>query len=277
MFLVITMLISIMTMAQTNQVVWLNGKVMYATPIAKIDSMTFGDDIELDTLYTLLPRTIVRTVHDTILKISTIHDIITTKVYVKDTIYINKCGSDGIGTFFVGPDKKITFSKGNLQYTHSTNSWSFAEHQYDHIGEANITITETNDTLLADRIDLFGESADGGAAKFGVSTSLIREDYLGNFVDWGINQIEDYAPNTWRTLTWDESLYLFQHTRWTMAKVNGVLWLMFIPDDFTIPTDFTMELLSGNFTSTRKDFEETDYAQNVYTLSDFWRMGHFAG
>ena len=40
------------------------------------------------------------------------------------------------GVFSVSPTKKVVFSKGNLQYRASTNTWRFAEHQYDIIGEA---------------------------------------------------------------------------------------------------------------------------------------------
>ena len=29
---------------------------------------------------------------------------------------------------------KVYFSKGNLQYQASTNTWRFAEHQWDHVG-----------------------------------------------------------------------------------------------------------------------------------------------
>ena len=37
--------------------------------------------------------------------------------------------------FSVSDSKKVTFSKGNLQYTQSTNTWSFAENQ---IGRAHV-------------------------------------------------------------------------------------------------------------------------------------------
>ena len=32
--------------------------------------------------------------------------------------------------------EKVVFSQGNLQYQASTNTWRFAEHQYDYIGKA---------------------------------------------------------------------------------------------------------------------------------------------
>ena len=56
----------------------------------------------------------------------------------------------GIGTFSVSADKQVTFSKGNLQYTQSTDTWSFADNQYDYLGEANIAIDAD---VLADKVD----------------------------------------------------------------------------------------------------------------------------
>jgi hypothetical protein len=52
--------------AQSNQIVWLNGRFMYSTPIERIDSITFGEDLEADTLLLLMPRTSIQIIHDTI-------------------------------------------------------------------------------------------------------------------------------------------------------------------------------------------------------------------
>ena len=38
------------------------------------------------------------------------------------------------GLFSVSPSKQVYFSQGNLQYQASTNTWRFAEHQYDYVG-----------------------------------------------------------------------------------------------------------------------------------------------
>ena len=56
------------------------------------------------------------------------------------------------GKFSVAADKQVYFSQGNLQYTQSTATWAFAEHQYDMIGEKNVNNSHT----LNDKIDLFG-------------------------------------------------------------------------------------------------------------------------
>ena len=162
--------------------------------------------------------------------------------------------SAGIGTFSVSADKQVTFSKGNLQYTQSTNTWSFAENQYDYIGTDNVTGGDvTSDPTngdsrdgdaLADNVDLFGWST--SATNFGVSTSTDYNDYSGSFVDWGTNQIGSDAPNTWRTLTYDEWEYLLNNrpnasSLKGVAQVNGVNGLILLPDNWTCPASVTFK------------------------------------
>ena len=161
--------------------------------------------------------------------------------------------SAGIGVFSVSADKQVTFSKGNLQYTQSTNTWSFAENQYDYIGTDNViggSVTSDeygdykNGTALADKVDLFGWST--SATNFGVSTSEDYNDYSGSFVDWGKNQIGSDAPNTWRTLSYDEWDYLL-NTRTNasvlkgVAQVNGVNGFIFLPDTWVCPEGITFK------------------------------------
>ena len=163
--------------------------------------------------------------------------------------------SAGIGTFSVSADKQVTFSKGNLQYTQSTNTWSFAENQWEMIGTDNVTGgSVSSDPIsgdyksgagLTDKVDLFGWST--SATNFGVSTSTDWEnDYLGSFVDWGTNKIGNDAPNTWRTLSYDEWNYLL-NTRTNasslkgVAQVNGVNGLIFLPDNWTCPAGVTFK------------------------------------
>ena len=171
----------------------------------------------------------------------------------------------GIGSFSVSATKKVTFSPGNLQYTQSTNTWSFASAQYEMIGTDNVTggsVTSNPTTgdkksgdALADKIDLFGWST--GATNFGVSISKATADYAGSFVDWGTNQIGSDAPNTWRTLTYDEWYYLL-NTRANasslkgVAQVNGVNGLVFLPDNCTCPAGVTFK--SGFHSSNGVDY-----------------------
>ena len=120
--------------------------------------------------------------------------------------------------FSVCADKQVQFSMGNLQYTQSTDIWSFATEQYAFIGEANVL----SNGVLADTIDLFGWSGSTALAKWGISTSLWDDDFSGNFVDWGQN-IGDGM--TWRTLTKDEWDYVL-NIRTNASSHKGVARIM---------------------------------------------------
>jgi hypothetical protein len=140
-----------------------------------------------------------------------------------------------IGVFSVGAGKKVSFSQGNLQYTQSTLTWQFASEQYEVIGADNI-----QDSKLADRIDLFGWSAQD--AQWGVSTTT---QYIGEFVDWGVNTISGDAPNTWRTLSKDEWDYLMSHRPHandlhTKGSVEGAKGLIILPDNWQAPVGMVL-------------------------------------
>ena len=162
--------------------------------------------------------------------------------------------SAGIGVFSVAVGRTVTFSKGNLQYTQSTNQWSFASAQYEVIGTDNVIGGNVSSnpiigdgkegTALADKIDWFGWST--GSNNFGVCTSTDYNDYLGSFVDWGTNKIGVDAPNTWRTLThdeWDYVVFDRPNAHWLkgVAQVNGVNGLILLPDNWTYPADITVK------------------------------------
>ena len=258
-FLLACVAMSVLAMGQDNQLVWANGRLLYGTPIESIDSLTYDEMENVDTLHLLLPRTLIKVVHDT--------------VYIHDTVYVETdCGEDtpsaGIGVFSVSADKQVTFSKGNLQYTQSTNTWSFAENQWDYIGTDNVTggSVSSDPTFgdrkdgdaLADKVDLFGWST--SATNFGVSTSTSGSDYSGSFVDWGTNKIGSDAPNTWRTLTYNEWEYLLYSrpnasSLRGVAQVNGVNGLILLPDNWTCPEGVTFK--SGFHSSRGVDYYVT--------------------
>lgn len=274
-FLLACVAMSVLSFGQDNQLVWANGHLLYGTPIESIDSLTYDEMQDIDTLHLLLPRTLIKVVHDT--------------VYIHDTVYVETdCGEDtpsaGIGTFSVSADKQVTFSKGNLQYTQSTNTWSFAENQYDYIGTDNVTGGSVSSDptdgdrrygdALADKVDLFGWST--SATNFGVSASQSSSDYSGSFVDWGTNQIGADAPNTWRTLTKDEWNYLL-HTRTNasvlkgVAQVNGVNGLIFLPDTWVCPEGITFK---SGFHS---EYSVEAYGQYQTFSADQWSKLESAG
>ena len=226
----------LLSFAQTNQMVWNNGRMQYAAPIVNVDSLTFPNEVlESDTLYFILPRSMKQVVHDTIYKDKL--------VYVRDTIYIHPNALEG--AFSVAADKQVAFSKGNLQYTQSTKTWEFANEQYEIIGNANV-----NNGALADKIDLFGWSASNTTVQWGIGTSYKTNDYYGDFKDWGQNIGNG---NTWRTLSKDEWAYLFQtrtdaSSKYGVARINlnadGSQYmngLIVLPDSWTCPTGISFK------------------------------------
>ena len=146
--------------------------------------------------------------------------------------------------------KAIQFSQGNLQYQASTNTWQFAEHQYDIIGEGNENISSTYDGW----IDLFGFGSSGYYDKVPYMTSEDPDDYAlgskksitGTVYDWGIHNAISNGGNAtkmWRTL--DHELYDILHNRPNAAKlfgfgtIDGVKGMILLPDDWPTPAPLT--------------------------------------
>ena len=155
------------------------------------------------------------------------------------------------GQFSVNEDIQVCFSQGNLWYQASTNTWRFAELQYDFIGGDNNNISSTNSGW----IDLFGWGTSGwvNGAHQPWSTSTEPIDYFvggaysnsmtGNYAnaDWGVyNAISNGGNQTgmWRTLKVDEWDYLLNTretssgVRYVKACVNNVNGLILLPDDW---------------------------------------------
>ena len=179
------------------------------------------------------------------------------------------------GVFSVAADKQVQFSAGNLQYTQSADVWSFAAHQYDTIGAANV-----NGSTLGNKINLFGWSGSTATAKWGISTSQNNEDYSGDFADWGLN-IGD--GTTWRTLTNDEWTYL-RSTRANAASLMGVArinldaegitytnGLILLPDSWTCPEDVTFK---SGFSS---EYSIKSYADHQTFTLEQWEKLEAAG
>ncbi len=257
--------------AQTNQVVWLNGKVYYQQPVTAIDSITYdmNNMITGDTLKLIMPRAtqqiVYKEIHDTIIK------------EIHDTVYIDRLDENLLaGVFSVSAEWHVAFTKGNLQYTQSTATWSFAENQYDMLGTDNVS-----GSALADKIDLFGWSGSTGSAKWGIGISTNDSDYAGDFMDWGANIIGTGVHNTYRTLTYDEWEYLL-NTRTNASEKRGVAriqlsdteyanGLILLPDRWICPEGVTFK--SG--LASERGIE--DYATyQTFTLAQ-WQQLEAAG
>lgn len=147
------------------------------------------------------------------------------------------------GIFSVGKYSKVYFSQGNLQYRATTDTWRFAENQWDYIGEGNKNISYKYDGW----IDLFGYGTSGYDYKYKPYTLKISdndgidEDITGTNYDWGVfNAISNGGKEAgiWRVLSKREWNYLFNKRvtktgmRYIKAKVNGVNGVILFPDDW---------------------------------------------
>lgn len=195
------------------------------------------------------------------------------------------------GVFSVSSTKQVYFSKGNLQYQASTNTWQFAENQFDCIGKDNDSISSTYDGW----IDLFGWGTSGyesGAncyQPWSVSTSnedyMVGGSWLNNLVgadansDWGVyNAIRNGGNHAgyWRTLTSSEWSYIFNtrncstvggktNARYAKAKVVMVRGVILFPDNYTHPSGVENPLGINSL-------DNSGWNNNSYSASEWNKM-----
>ena len=153
---------------------------------------------------------------------------------------------------------QVYFSKGNLQFKPSINTWRFAENQFDFIGGDNTNHSSAE--KCCNWLDLFAWGTSGrdhGAIcyqpwcsrdvlegdtwlynAYGVDT-LNLYDRDGQ-ADWGYNAICNGGneENIWRSLTIEEWEYILDKRttatgiRFAKVVVEGVKGLLLLPDDW---------------------------------------------
>lgn len=193
---------------------------------------------------------------------------------------------------------QVYFSQGNLQYQASTNTWRFAENQWDYVGGTD-NMGEMHDGTVMENgvpcsnsmvsanydgwIDLFEWGTSGynhGAVcyqpwvyssllfdyyAYGDSTNNLN-DQTGE-ADWGYNAISNGGnhENKWRTLTEDEWMYvLFTRSttygiRFAKAYVNEIKGLILLPDDWN----------SGTYNLSSPNTNDAYYDSNIISMSDW--------
>ena len=199
---------------------------------------------------------------------------------------------NGLFTINANGDQ-VYFSQGNLQYQASTNTWRFAENQYDYVGgTTNLgynygNVVGSNNNLISSTyegwIDLFGWGTSGynhGAVCYQPwSTSINTSDYYAynnesqdlnsetGKADWGYNSISNGGSieNVWRTLTNDE-WYFIIHTRYGFSS-SGILFARAIvnevPGDIILPDNWSTNTYSLNTNL------NSSYDSNIISLSDW--------
>ena len=162
-----------------------------------------------------------------------------------------------LGVFSISSTEKVKFSAGNLLYQASTNTWRFANNQYDILAESNNNISKTYDGW----IDLFGWGTGSNP-----TNSSDSDDKYTSFHDWGINEIGGDSANTWRTLTQQEWSYLINRTNlYGIARVNGIDGLILLPDDWSSPEGIV-------FKSRYDTTGELGYEYQTFTIQQWLKM-----
>ena len=191
----------------------------------------------------------------------------TTPVAGNTNTSVNNNSSNGV--FSVASGRKVQFSKGNLQYQASTRTWRFAEHQWDVIGDANKNISSS----YSGWIDLFGWSTSGynGKNPWMISTTSTdygngERDIAGTNYDWGVNNtILNGGGKSWRTLTRDEWVYVFNTRstssgiRYAKATVNGVNGVILLPDNWS----------TGNYSLSNTNKTDASFSSNRISQTDW--------
>jgi len=192
------------------------------------------------------------------------------------------------GVFSVSDSCKVIFSQGNLQYHAATNTWRFAEHQWDLIGMgysladyelnniAGGTLADCSnikiDSIYNGWIDLFGWGTGDAPTRSGMNDSG-----YSMFVDWGTNPISNGGNKSgiWRVLTKDEWVYLINtragaRKKYGAAKVNGIAGVVILPDKWILPEGCSFK---AGMTCTRIWYDWSLVARtNIYSAARWKKM-----
>ena len=214
--------------------------------------------------------------------------------------------------FSVGTGMQVYFSQGNLQYQASTDTWRFAEHQYEVVPEEKVAFALTgygDEAVLSDTnigpdyeewIDVFGWGSSGyGRAKpytrnfwekdsSGKTISRSLEIYgaIGVYIDydWGVyNPIANGGNNKglWYTLTADQWAYLLSNRSNANTlrapatiKESAASSAKSVVGLVVLPDDWTTASVPDGitFTTTVSGSGDAGWATNVFTYDEWEKM-----
>ena len=216
---------------------------------------------------------------------------------------VTQTWQDGIlpGHFSVDETRRqVQFSQGNLQYQASTNTWRFADNQWDFVGGTDEqgrslgNVSGSTNSLISSSysgwIDLFGWGTSGynhGAICYQPwSSSVDPDNYMAyglwyanlnsqtGQADWGYNAISNggNTVNQWHTLTQNEWRYMLERRRTTSgiryakAQVNGVNGLIILPDNWS----------SSTYSLSGTNNDDVNFSSNIITATQ-WTTLESAG
>jgi len=162
------------------------------------------------------------------------------------------------GIFSIDNNRKVFFSKGNLQYNAAQNVWRFADQQCEIVGLGNTRIAEYYNGW----IDLFGWGTSGYDNTINDPLNIHfqpwassfdhiegQENYYGYgpsneriseikyyYYDWGLNNPISNGGNKkgmWRAMTWNEWEYLIMSHRIVYSLETDIEGIYLLPDNYT--------------------------------------------
>lgn len=181
--------------------------------------------------------------------------------------------------FTVYTDRKVKFSRGNLQYNRSTGKFSFIDHQYSIVETPgqNVGRNYANQNIVS----LFGWGTSGKNYHPYYTIEYLQYYPSGNSDitdtdnDWGVynkqsnrNRIKVGCNYEWRTLTKDEWVYLFDTRsttsshRYAKATVCDVCGIILLPDNWDDDTYTLTDYNNANAAFTCNSIDATGW----YTL-----------
>ena len=181
--------------------------------------------------------------------------------------------------YSIDDDVTVVFSKGNLQYQASSQSWRFASRQYDVAGYDN----ELADTNYGGWIDLFGWGTSGANGLMPYTDSDLSGQFAyglfdigGSQYDWGVyNTIAGagHGAGLWRAMTYEEWRYLLKYRtdaakKKALATIENVgqhgapmHGMLLLPDKWELPEGCTYQY------GVREGYET-----NVYSVEQWNKM-----
>lgn len=195
--------------------------------------------------------------------------------------------------FSVSPTQRVWFSQGNLRATAaaannsdpSNWTWSFAEHQWDYIGNAtaNTSVNGNGTVSTPGTVDLFCWSTDW--SYYGIRNDAYQTNthlYIGDFIDWGNNTITNGTNpvNPWRTLTNDEWSYLLNgrddhESKYSVGKIDDIVGFVILPDTWVLPENCTFQ--PGKRPNGQWHWEDNPYQTTDPTSDNYWPKMEAAG
>ena len=257
-----------------------NGKDFYITLPATFDSLK---SIELNTDD---GRYCIKTVKTNVC-INVQRNTVTEIEFGGNDMAFRPIGSKG-GLFTINANgDQVWFSQGNLQYQASTETWRFAENQWDCVGGARWGTVYENGVKCDN--GLMSPTYDGWIDLFGWGTGdnpTVDESNYSSFVDWGVNAISNggNVVNTWRTLSSNEWLYIYgrrseAYAKRGFGKVDGWYGFILLPDDWTMPEDGTfsadMSWSANNYTTA--EWLEMEANGAIFIPAAGWAAGNIVG